>query len=93
MPPETSFIERLQSHVGGLVRVLYTERRREAARQRPLLRLDDDVIGKIGLLLRSESRLTLWHTVVKVELLIDGKIKELILLSGDLEFIGADDAS
>jgi hypothetical protein len=93
MASDQTFEQKLQSHMGGLVRVLYTERRREAARQRPLLRLDDDVIGKIGLLLRSESRLTLWHTVVKVELLIDGKIKELILLSGELEFLGAEDAS
>jgi len=46
-------------------------------------------VGKLGILLEvSSSQRAAW-----VNLLIDGKIRLLYVHSGDLEFIGADDAS
>ena len=72
--PESSLHEKLQPHVGGVVKVirggLYCE-----------------YLGKLGILLEASGgdRAAAW-----VNLLIDGKIRLLYVHSGDLELIGAE---
>jgi hypothetical protein len=81
---ETSFHEKLNSHVGGLVRV----------------RCDDgyanSLNGKIGLLMSaSEGRRSAIRDCgapMQIEVLIDGSVRILLLYPQELEFIGADDA-
>jgi hypothetical protein len=76
MPPETSFIERLQSHVGRIVNVLCE-------------RYSNLTHGQLGLLVRArgDDVATAW-----VDLLIGGRVRTLYIHPGDLELIGADDA-
>jgi hypothetical protein len=95
---ESSFLEQLKSHQGGLVQV-------QAALHRPVglgivdrveqlqqQRVSREFNGKIGLLMgvttafSGTNRRSAW-----VNLLIDGSIKKLLLYPGDLKFIGADD--
>jgi hypothetical protein len=74
MPPDTRFIERLQSHVGRIVNVL-CERY--------------STHGQLGLLVRAGGgAVTAW-----VDLLIGGRVRTLYVHPGDLELIGAEDAS
>jgi hypothetical protein len=83
MAREQTFGRRLRYHRGGLVRVRLTY---DAAR-RGLA----DIGGKIGLLMGVKSGDILGG--VFIELLIDGRVRSLLLYPGDLEFLGADDAS
>jgi hypothetical protein len=84
--PDLGFRERLQSHQGGLVRVLYSERRR-------LYMTAREVHGKIGLLVSLKSTDYSYSIdSAMVELLIDGSVKMILLYPGELEFLGADDA-
>ncbi len=79
MPPENSFIEQLQSHIGGLVRLtIYM----------PALQLN----GKIGLLVRFGGLTGAKPTTAAVEVLIDGSIHKLYAYLNEIELIGADDA-
>ena len=78
---ESSFLEQLKSHVGGLVRVAELNSGRTAS----------VFSGKIGLLLGAELRGFLL-TSMMVELLIDGSANKLLLYPGELELIGAVDA-
>jgi hypothetical protein len=80
--PKPSFREQLQSHIGGLVRVRLTS-------MGAWTRILRDFNGKIGLLVRVDD---LGPSRWRAELLIDGNIEELVIYTGDLEFIGADDA-
>jgi hypothetical protein len=80
--PELNFHERLQSHVGGLVRVVSGQGASNY-----------NVIGKIGLLMDVEVRCS--AVVARVALLIDGRVIGLYVYSSDLELImssGAVDA-
>jgi hypothetical protein len=74
--PETSLHEKLQPHVGRIVKVicggLYCEH-----------------VGKLGILLEASSAGML-SVGAWVNLLIDGKIRLLYVHSGDLELIGAE---
>jgi hypothetical protein len=83
MAREQTFGRRLRYHRGGLVRVRLTY---DAAR-RGLA----DLGGKIGLLMNANPGDILGG--VCIELLIDGSFRSLLLYPGDLEFLGADDAS
>jgi hypothetical protein len=80
--PKPSFREQLQSHIGGLVRVRLTS-------MGAWTRIVRDFNGKIGLLVRVDD---LGPSRWRVDLLIDGSIEEIVFYTGDLEFIGADDA-
>ena len=79
--PETSLHEKLQTQVGGLVRVVT----KNSA-------VDDPALGKIGLLLSADPAPS-WvvEDVAVVKLLIDGRVRSLIVYPGELEFLGADD--
>jgi hypothetical protein len=79
MPDVQTFERLLKSHTGGLVRVV------DEAQLDPALR------GKIGLALSARAMFS--RGPVRVELLIDGSVKKLLLYPGELEFLGADDVS
>ena len=79
MPDDQTFEQRLKSHTGGLVRVV------DEAKVDPALR------GNIGLLV--SARLLYSRGPVRVELLIDGSVKKLLLYPDELEFLGAEDVS
>ena len=95
---ESSFLERLKSHQGGLVRVQAALRRPvglgivDRVEQLQQQRVSREFNGKIGLLMGVTTACGRaapggqW-----VKLLIDGSIKKLLLYPGDLKFIGADD--
>jgi len=87
MPPDTSFIERLLSHRGGLVRV-----RPGAWRDSRTTTREFD--GKIGLLMGTFPAFGGGISVDAqwVEMLIDESIKNIFLYPDELEFLGADDA-
>ena len=74
MSLELSLLEKLQPHVGGVVKVIrggfYCEH-----------------VGKLGILLEACSS---HGAAAWVNLLIDGKILLLYVHSGDLELIGAE---
>jgi hypothetical protein len=76
MPPESSFREQLQSHVGRIVNVLCE-------------RYSNLTHGQLGLVVRvgETGAATAW-----VDLLIGGRVRTLYVHPGDLELIGADDA-
>jgi hypothetical protein len=78
MPGNQTFEQQLKSHVGGLVKVV------DEAKVDPALR------GKIGLALSARAMYS--RGPVRVELLIDGSVRSLLLYSNELEFLGADDA-
>jgi len=77
MPPESEFLNQLQSHVGGLVKVG---------------ELDSGLVasafsGKFGLLLRANS----WYVKGAVaELFIDGRCMVMTFLPGEIEIIARD---
>jgi hypothetical protein len=87
MPPDTSFLERLQSHQGGLVRVRVGAWRGSWATTR-------EFDGKIGLLMSTFPAFGGGISVDAqwVELLIDESIKNIFLYPDEVEFLGADDA-
>jgi hypothetical protein len=78
MPDDQTFEQRLKSHTGGLVRVV------DEAKVDPALR------GNIGLLV--SAKLLFSRGPVRVELLIDGSVRSLLLYQSELEFLGANDA-
>jgi hypothetical protein len=78
--PETDFLEQMLSRVGGLAKMT-TE-----------LEVYPEMIGKIGLLM-DVYRVDGAGSVVLAEVLVDGSVKEIYVIPGDLEFIGADDVS
>jgi hypothetical protein len=78
--PENNFLEKMLSRVGSIVKFT-TE-----------LEVYPEFIGKIGLLI-GVYRLDNSGSVVRGDVLIDGSVKEVYLISGDLEFIGANDVS
>jgi hypothetical protein len=81
------FYEQLQSHIGGIVRV--------CGDFHTLGNLGN-FSGKIGLLVSAELAYV-WPgedpDAVGVELLIDGRVIKRTFYPGELEIIGADDAS
>jgi hypothetical protein len=79
--PDTSFLERLKSHRGGLVRVL--------AQRNSAVSLDQ-WNNKLCLLLDARR----WGsatTVVEVELLADGRVIRLWLVPREIEFLGGEE--
>jgi hypothetical protein len=87
MPPDTRFLDRLQSHVGGLIRVRVGAWRGSGSTTR-------EFDGKIGLLMSTFPAFggELSVDAQWVELLIDESIKNIFLYPDEVEFIGADDA-
>jgi hypothetical protein len=81
---ESSFLEQLQSHVGGLVRVGELDSRLVASA----------FSGKIGLLMgvNTAFAITVGDGAQWVELLIDGSVRSFSLYPDHIELIGADDA-
>jgi hypothetical protein len=82
MARERTLVQKLQSHRGSLVQV----------------RADPsgdaiDLNGKIGLLM--DMCTTAYRPLgdVRIELLIDGRVRRIYVYPHELEFIGADDAS
>jgi hypothetical protein len=84
MSLDASFYEQLQSHVGGMVRVV------RGVRQ-PIF---GELVGEIGILLSIDGR---WRNsllgLVRISLFIGGSIRALDLERDEFELIGADDAS
>jgi len=84
MSLDASFYEQLQSHVGGMVRVV------RGVRQ-PIF---GELVGEIGILLSIDGR---WRNsllgLVRINLFIGGSIRALDLERDEIELIGADDAS
>ena len=82
MASEQTLVQKLQSHMGGLVRV----------------RCDDgyanSLNGKIGLLMSaSEGRAGAGLAApMQIEVLIDGSVRILLLYPQELELLGSDDA-
>ncbi len=75
--PKTSFFRQLQSHRGGLVRVVSGQGASNY-----------NVIGKIGLLMDVGALLQ----GARVALLIDGRVIGLYVYQSEIELIGAVDA-
>jgi hypothetical protein len=76
MPGDQTFEQQLQPHVGGLVRVLFDDGSASSLN------------GKIGLLLGASA----WGAKnALVEVLIEERVRSLLLYSNELEFIGVDD--
>jgi len=84
MSLDASFYEQLQSHVGGMVRVV------RGVRQ-PIF---GELVGEIGILLSIDGR---WRNsllgLVRINLFIGGSIRALDLERDEIELIGANDAS
>jgi len=78
--PDTSFIDRLESHRGGLVRVLAHRSSAVSISQWN---------NKLCLLLDAR-RLSSATTVVEVELLADGRVIRLWLVPREIEFLGGE---
>ena len=76
MPSDQTFEQQLQPYVGGLVRVLFYDGS------------TSDLDGKIGLLM---SVTACGAVAAVVEVLIEERVRSLLLYSNELEFIGADD--
>jgi len=81
---DASFYEQLQSHVGGMVRVVRCVRQ-------PIF---GELVGEIGILLSIDDR---WRNsllgLVRINLFIGGSIRALDLERDEIELIGADNAS
>ena len=84
MSLDASFYEQLQSHVGGMVRVVRGVRSP----------ISEEFVGEIGILLSVDDR---WRNsllrLVRINLFIGGSIRALDLERDEIELIGADDAS
>ena len=80
MASEQTLVQKLQPHVGGLVRVRCDDGRASGLN------------GKIGLLMSVTACKAPWLSRAVVELLIDGSVRSLFLYPDELELIGADDA-
>ncbi len=78
MPDDQTFEQRLESHTGGLVRLVDEAK------------VDHALRGKIGLALSAMAMFS--RGPVRVELLIDGSVRILLLYPDELEFLGANDA-
>ena len=82
MSLDASFYEQLQSHVGGMVRVV------RGVRQ-PIF---GELVGEIGILLSAEGR-RYWNSLlslVRINLLIGGSVRTLDLLESEFELIDAE---
>ena len=77
MPSDQTFEQKLQPHVGGLVRVRYDDGGTSGLN------------GKIGLLIGATTAFEASSAVVEV--LIEERVRSLLLYSNELEFLGADD--
>ncbi len=73
MPSDQTFGQKLQPHVGGLVRVCYDDGGTSGFN------------GKIGLLMSVAPRLA---RSAQIEVLIDGSVKILVVYPNELELIG-----
>jgi hypothetical protein len=80
MPPEPSFRDRLQSHVGGLAKLVKAAHRRAG---KPM-------VGKIGLLVSVRRGEVDDSEMVLIELLIDGRINSFYVFLGEIELIDAE---
>jgi hypothetical protein len=84
MSLDASFYEQLQSHVGGMVRVV------RGVRQHPNF---EELVGEIGILVSVDDR---WRNsligLVRINLFIGGSIRALDLERDEIELIGAVDA-
>jgi hypothetical protein len=78
MPSDQTFEQQLQSHVGGLVRVCYDDGG------------GSGLNGKIGLLMGVTTAFAASRAVVEV--LIEERVRSLLLYSNELELLPADDA-
>ncbi len=76
MACEQTFGQKLQPHVGELVRVCYADGGTSA------------FDGKIGLLMSVAAAAS---TAAVVEVLIEERVRSLLLFQSELEFLGADD--
>ncbi len=81
MPETGSVIERMQSHIGGLVRLTFSRLRSQSSA----------LHGKIGLLVRVDGQSGATLTAA-VGVLIDGRVLTLYVYPHELELIGADNA-
>jgi hypothetical protein len=86
MPPKSSFYEQLQSHVGGLAKLV-------KGTQGTRWRAGKPMVGKIGLLVSARRGKIDDSEMVLIELLIDGSIHEFYVFLGEIELIGGDDVS
>jgi hypothetical protein len=81
---DTSFVDRLQSHVGGLVRVA----------DRPVAFLSLPWLnGKVGLLLGARPVAALADAWAVVDIFVDGSVHNCALKSSYLVLVGAEDGS
>jgi hypothetical protein len=80
MPPEPSFQDRLQSHVGGLAKLVKGAR----------WRAGKPMVGKIGLLVSARRGEVDDGEMVLIELLIDGSINSFYVFLGEIELIDAE---
>jgi hypothetical protein len=76
MPDDQTFEQRLESHVGGLVRTLNE---------------GGNLFGKIGILLSAERVKGYSGQLVRIELFIDGRVLALFVYQSEIELIGAVD--
>ena len=82
MPGDQTFGQQLQPHVGGLVRVRYDGGGGASS-----------LNGKIGLLMSADGRHdACTSNSAVVEVLIEERVRFLLLYSHEIELIGADDA-
>jgi hypothetical protein len=82
MPPDASFYEQLQSHVGGKVRVTHLAPPE----------IFEELVGEIGILLSAEGRRG-WICslgLVRINLFIGGSIRALDLFESEFELIDAE---
>ena len=78
MPPDASFYEQLQSHVGGLAKLVKGTR----------WRAGKPMVGKIGLLVSARRGEVEDSEMVLIELLVDGRINSFYVFLGEIELIG-----
>jgi hypothetical protein len=80
MPGDQTFEQQLQPQVGGLVRVCYDDGGTSGLN------------GKIGLLMSADGcHAACTSNSAVVEVLIEERVRSLLLYSNELEFIGVDD--
>jgi len=79
MPPKPSFQDRLQSHVGGLAKLV----------KGTCWRAGKPMVGKIGLLVSARRGEVNDSEMVLIELFVDGRINSFYIFLGEIELIGA----
>jgi hypothetical protein len=78
MSLDTVFIEQLQSHIGGMVRVTHLAPPE----------IFEELVGKIGILLSVEGLSV--SGLVRINLFIGGSVRNLDLLESEFELIDAE---